>query len=184
MPCKTTMINFNQRLWLLLRRYMKWIMATSVVCMLHWVYCIWGPTNSSWPNCNCVKPFGFTVHLHQRAKTIDDTWLMFIAIWQLLFQQGEYQESAEQRILTCQLYQETLGEGVNPMAWLDEIGEFLMDVTERIEAHGTSTNNAATVTSVDPRPDNTFPKDKDVITMEADRILHWKTNLTFGDDEL
>ena len=102
---------------------------------------------------------------------------------QLLVQQGEYAESAEQRILACQLYQETLGEGVNPMLSVEDDGEFAVDATGRMEARAPTKRTTAAVNS-NSRPRDAFSIDNDVIAMDTDHMVQWKMNSTFADDEL
>lgn len=87
---------------------------------------------------------------------------------QLFFQQGNYQESAEQRALACDLYRETVGEGVNPMLSSEEV---LMQV-KYYDSPSTATNDPHEVAAVD---------NNKVVTMDVDQfITQWKDNQTEG----
>ncbi|GAX18830.1 hypothetical protein FisN_26Hh132 [Fistulifera solaris] len=97
---------------------------------------------------------------------------------QLLFQQGEYSESAEQRALACDLYKETVGEGVNPMTADIEDEELLMEESMRMETRWLPSQRTATTVKTHVRDT------EKVITMDAEELSQRKNNYTHADDEL
>ncbi|GAX24056.1 hypothetical protein FisN_26Lh132 [Fistulifera solaris] len=129
------------------------------------------------------------MHLRQaiRSYISDDENRRYLAdvhfnLAQLLFQQGEYLESAEQRALACDLYKETVGEGVNPMMAGIEDEELLMGEVDnpRIETRWLPSKRTSTTGTV-----KTLVRDTEkVITMDAEELSQRKNNHSYTDDEL
>jgi tetratricopeptide (TPR) repeat protein len=129
------------------------------------------------------------MHFRQaiRSYTSDDENRRYLAdehfnLAQLLFQQGEYPESAEQRALACDLYKETVGEGVNPMMAGIEDEELLMEEANnlRMETRWLPSQRTVTTGTVKTPVRDT----EKVITMDAEEISQRKSNHSYTDDEL
>jgi tetratricopeptide (TPR) repeat protein len=129
----------------------------------------------------------FRQAIRSYTATSDDENRRYLAdvhfnLAQLLFQQGEYPDSSEQRALACDLYKETVGEGINPMMAGMEDEELLMEEADilRMKTRGLPSKRTAMTDTVTTRVRDT----EKVITMDLEELSQRKYNYTYTDDEL